>query len=185
MALLSLMGLYRYDPTFLARIQLPEGVDREIFEQNLLAEAAELEVLYSDPQTLGDVLAVWSARRLPVWEKLLATTKLEYNPIENYDRNEESTDNTEQRSLTNGSTTTVDSTRGFNDTKSTEAGRTVSETGGGVNTNTDVTRNSRVHGNIGVTTTQQMIEEERRVSSFDIYEVIINELIQRFCLLIY
>lgn len=185
MALLSLMGLYRYDPTFLARIQLPDGVDREIFEQNLLAEAAELEVLYSNPQTLGDVLAVWSARRLPIWEKLLATTKYQYNPIENYDRNEEWTDNTEQRSLTNGSTTTVDSTRGFNDKKSTEAGRTVSETGGGVNTNTDVTHKSRVHGNIGVTTSQQMIEEERRVASFDIYELIINELIQRFCLLIY
>lgn len=185
MALLSLMGLYQYNPAFLARIQLPEGVDREVFEQNLLAEAAELEVLYSDPSTLGDVLAVWSARRLPIWEKLLATTKLEYNPIENYDRTEDSSDNTEQRSLTNGSTTTVDSTRGFNNSKSTEAGRTVSETGGGVNTNTDVRHKSRVHGNIGVTTSQQMIEEERRISSFDIYEVIINELIQRFCLLIY
>ena len=185
MALLSLMGLYRYDPTFLARIQLPEGVDREIFEKNLLAEAAELEVLYSDPSTLGDVLAVWSARRLPVWEKLLATTNLEYNPIENYDRVEEAIDNTKQHSITKGGTRTVDSTRGFNDKKSTEAGRTVSKTSGDVDTNTDVKRNSRVHGNIGVTTTQQMIEEERRVASFDIYEVIINELIQRFCLLIY
>ena len=122
MALLSLMGLYRYDPTFLARIQLPEGVDREIFEQNLLAEAAELEVIYSNPQTLGDVLAVWSARRLPVWEKLLATTKFEYDPIENYDRVEETTDNTDQHSITKGGTRTVDSTRGFNDKKAPRRG---------------------------------------------------------------
>lgn len=40
-------------------------------------------------------------------------------------------------------------------------------------------------GNIGVTTTQQMIEAERELVRFNIYDVIIESFKQRFCLLIY
>lgn len=40
-------------------------------------------------------------------------------------------------------------------------------------------------GNIGVTTTQQMIEAERQLVKFNIYDVIIDSFKQRFCLLLY
>ena len=40
-------------------------------------------------------------------------------------------------------------------------------------------------GNIGVTTTQQMIEEERRVVKFNMMDYIIESFIKRFCLLVY
>lgn len=40
-------------------------------------------------------------------------------------------------------------------------------------------------GNIGVTMTQQMIEAERNLVKFNIYDVIIESFKQRFCLLIY
>lgn len=40
-------------------------------------------------------------------------------------------------------------------------------------------------GNIGVTTTQEMIEEERKVAVFNIIDFIINDFIKRFCLLVY
>lgn len=41
------------------------------------------------------------------------------------------------------------------------------------------------HGNIGVTTTQQMIREEREVVKFNIMDYIIEEFTHRFCILIY
>lgn len=41
------------------------------------------------------------------------------------------------------------------------------------------------HGNIGVTTTQQMIQAERELVRFNIYDVIIESFKQRFCILIY
>ena len=50
---------------------------------------------------------------------------------------------------------------------------------------TDVKRSARMWGNVGVTTTQQMIEEERRVSEFNISDYIIESFKLRFCLLIY
>lgn len=40
-------------------------------------------------------------------------------------------------------------------------------------------------GNIGVTTTQQMIKEQREIVLFDIYQVITDEFKKQFCLMIY
>lgn len=43
----------------------------------------------------------------------------------------------------------------------------------------------RETGNIGVTTTQQMIKEEREVDKFNIYDYIVESFKRRFCLLVY
>lgn len=47
------------------------------------------------------------------------------------------------------------------------------------------TDNLYAYGNIGVTTTQQMIEAQREVVKFDIYEYIAVEFKREFCLLVY
>ena len=40
-------------------------------------------------------------------------------------------------------------------------------------------------GNQGITSTQQLIKEEREVSQFSLYDIIISEFKTRFCLLVY
>lgn len=47
------------------------------------------------------------------------------------------------------------------------------------------TRTQRRTGNIGVTTTQQMLEQERAIAEFNIVNYIAQSFKQRFCLLIY
>lgn len=47
------------------------------------------------------------------------------------------------------------------------------------------TRNGRAHGNIGVTTTQQMIQSERDLVVFNLYDVIAESFIENFCLMVY
>lgn len=47
------------------------------------------------------------------------------------------------------------------------------------------TRNGRAHGNIGVTTSQQMIQSERDLVVFNLYDVIAESFIENFCLMIY
>ena len=49
----------------------------------------------------------------------------------------------------------------------------------------DRTYERRETGNIGVTTTQQMIQEEREVDQFNIYDYIVQSFKRRFCLLVY
>lgn len=56
-----------------------------------------------------------------------------------------------------------------------------------VNRNSDGTETETLTrlGNIGVTTSQQMIESEREIANFDFYEVVVGDFKEKFCLEVY
>ena len=91
-ATVSLLGLKRLNEGILGELVVPAGVDIELVKDNLLAETAELEVIYPDAYFMQAMIGRWSAKELPVWDRLYKTTLLEYNPIENYDRKEKWTE---------------------------------------------------------------------------------------------
>lgn len=185
-ATMSLLGLYNWDSTILDGLIVPAGVDKQTVINNLLRECAELEILYPQPESMKFFVSEWAKERLPVWTRLEATLHYEYDPISNYDRKEEWTD--ESSGSTSGTTSgqIERRTAGYNSADSNvpessdTTGENVSSSASGKNK-----RTGRAYGNIGVTTTQQMIEEERRVSEFDIDHIIINEFKKAFCLMIY
>lgn len=162
---LSLLGLYQYNERLFDGLRLPEGVNKDTFIDNLLADTAEFEILYPDPEFMANMISVWSAKEVPVWEKLEETMHYDYDPISNYDRHEESTNTGES----------LGKVAGYN------ASDLVNSSGA----STDVKRTARMWGNVGVTTTQQMIEEQRSVVKFNIMDYIIESFIKRFCLMIY
>lgn len=162
---LSLLGLYQYNEQLFDGLRLPSGVNKDTFIDNLLAETAEFEVIYPDAEFMANMIAVWSEKELPVWEKLNETLHYDYDPISNYDRHEESTNTGES----------LGKVAGYN------ASDLVNSSGA----STDVKRTARMWGNIGVTTSQQMIKEQREVVEFNITDYIIESFIKRFCLLIY
>ena len=164
-ATMSLLTLYQYNGHLFDWFRLPKGVNKETLVNNLLAETAEFEILYPDPEFLANMISVWSEKELPVWEKLEETLHYEYDPISNYDRHEESTNTGES----------LGKVAGYNATD------LVNSSGA----STDVKRTARMWGNIGVTTTQQMIDEQRKIVKFNMMDYIIERFIQRFCLLIY
>ena len=47
-ATISLLGLSRINPDILSDLVLPDGLDADLVKDNLLAETAELEVIYPD-----------------------------------------------------------------------------------------------------------------------------------------
>lgn len=86
--------------------------------------------------------------------------------------------------------TTASGTTESNTTRSDTDNTTRTETGsseksGDETGNTKEILETERHGNIGVTTTQQMIREEREVAEFDVIQYIINDFKSRFCLLVY
>lgn len=95
---------------------------------------------------------------------------------------------TETRGTTNTKTIGTDTTQ-----TGTDAGTVnTSITDGGTidNDGTDkgtveLRKVGNAKGNIGVTTTQQMIGQERGVVEFNIYDYILNSFKQRFCILVY
>lgn len=223
-AIMSLLGMYNYQHDILDDFVIPDGLNREMLIGNLLAETAELELLYSDADFMKLMVGMWSKKELPIWEKLKATTEYDYNPIWNtdaeyttidktttvrneiVDSNSKTSTNTEYYTDTNNSQDRTDTLEvsAFNDgledaqkniidgegTESTSAdssGNTNSDLNSNTDENTQVTyehRNER-HGNIGVTTTQSMIKEERDVVKFNIIDFIIDSFKNRFCILVY
>lgn len=113
------------------------------------------------------------------------------------------TSTSENQSNTSGSGTaaTVEQNKAYNDVtfsdsrKSTVTSNDTNTTTGNDSStvngtveetlNENVTREGRAVGNIGVTTTQQMLESEREVAKFNIYEHIAAEFCYRFLLGVY
>ena len=172
-ATLSLLGLYSFRSDILDDFKLPEGIDRDDFIEMLLFDTAELELLTPDPDIIKQLLGRWSNVRVNAWSKMLDTETVEYNPIHNYDRQEDWVDDG------TGSSITDLSVAGFNDADMADRERT------GTGTTTQSRHTARISGNIGVTTTQQMLESERESRKYSTVFEIIGEFKERFCLLVY
>lgn len=221
-ALISITGIYNYDSTIFENLVIPDKMDKSLLINNLLMELGELSVVYPDANYLKFAIGAWSHRNIINWTKLLETTMFNYNPIENYDRNEIITDLSEHtidrtekeerdlnikstQSTTSQNESESDNTESqtafndydFNDTRKNvvngsenttlETENSADDTGTVDNTgheegNNKNERTAHIHGNIGVTTTQQMIEEERKVLQFNMYDYIINQFREQFCI---
>ncbi len=193
-----LATMYNFDKSIFDGINLPDNLSTADFINTLLAQYGEMSVLYSYPPLLKSLIATWSNTSQYTWAHLAETLKAEYNPIENYDRTETSTDTftgTTKTNATNNATsngTGKTQVYGYNNL-TTPADDSASETTGASNstsdsagTNTSITaHDSRVHGNIGVTTTQQMLQSERDVAMFNVYDVICKDFQKRFLIWIY
>ena len=173
-ATLSIKGLYDFDNTLFSEMSLPSGVALDDIISNLTVELAELEVIYPSVVTMKRAIGDWSKSRVKSWNKIVAALDADYNPIENYDR---------QESWTDGATSSggyVNKVAGFN------AAEMANQSSSDQETSSNSQHSGRVHGNIGVTMAQDMINAEidMRVK-FDIIHIIINEFKQRFCLMVY
>ena len=187
-ATLSILGLWQWDNTILDSMVLPAGINRDILVPDLLAECAEFEIIYPEPDTFKTVLLSWSNHRAPIWERLVNVSKLEYNPIENYDRIEEWTDTGTGTQNDNGNQKGYQG--GYNPNSPGTAPEMVQqeqiETTNGNTSSGQSTHKGRVHGNIGVTTTQRMMEQEMNISDkLDVYQYIIQDFKRRFCIPLY
>ena len=171
--LLSIMGLYEYDNTLFQGLQVPEGISKEHVINEILLQCAELEVLYPELSIMKLAITTWSVANQYTWQKLYDTMVVEYNPIWNVDAT------VEIDRETSGSGNATDAVKGFNSNTWAESDKTDTSS----SAEEDVTE--RRTGNIGVTTTQQMLEQERKIAEFNMISYIAQSFKQRFCLLIY
>ena len=264
-ATLSIRGLYTINNSLFSGMFMPDGMnadDRQIIVNNILNEYAELEILYPDPIFMQDAVTKWSRKELPTWQRIYNASIAEYDPIENYNRTESSseagsnsktgqstgsethsgTDTTShtgtdssESSNTHTHTGTVTDANTGNDvltmnragfdsnslvttgTDTTQHGHTITRThnetegdnaiaslthGESVNTvyghgiaqtennsesgTSSISRSSHISGNIGVTTSQQMLEQELLVApKLNVYNYIMESFKNRFCLEVY
>jgi hypothetical protein len=282
---MTIQGLEAYlnnqNDTLFRYLDLPAGIDKDTVIARTMAKAGEMPLLYTEPNYFKNQIRYWSKSYYRTFEKWINAVNAEYDPIYNYDRFEEWTDdhsdertkNTSDLTKTNSTASgagTSKSTREHEEsgedllTRNTSDNRTVnladnrtadltdeteraafnsgsyenyeqqshtgtdnmSHTGtdntahGGTEKNenesggsetiesedsnvttangssdrtikdTDKgsgkdTHKGHLYGNIGVTTTMQMLKEEYDIALFSVYEHIADLFIKEFCLMIY
>lgn len=206
MAKLTLIGMYNFDDTLFEYLTVPDGIDKEILVNNILMQSGEFEVLYPNLDFLKMSIGAWSKKWQPTFERWQKALAIEYDPLENYDRKEEWTDShnmtgsdsgnsSGQTSGTTGSLTTnrvsaYDSGDALTTKDAVAANGSDSTNNSGNFSNsrsqTDGGNHSgRIHGNIGVTTSQQMLESELKLGYWNIYEKITDIFLTEFVLPIY
>lgn len=197
MTFLNLINLYQFDNTVFDTFLVPDGIDRDRAISEIMIMSGLCTPIYLEPDLFKQMVGHWCKTRMNIFTKLYSTTQLEYNPIENYDRSEETTRNleTEENSTVTGGTTinsnserkvsAYNTEEYVNDSKTDENSITNNTDNRNTTGNTGEKYNSRVHGNIGVTTTQQMIQSEREIVKFNIYEYIAKEFDKTFMIGVY
>lgn len=216
-AKLTLIGMYNWDNTLFDGITLPTSLTRQTLIKNILLRGGEFETIYADPDFMKQAIGAWSDKWQATFTRWTNALAIEYDPLENYDRMEDWTDNrdragerqemtTEDRTEhtaedTAGETNAITDTSNETNVSAYDAGNTYSpkdqEIGHGDDQSTtastrnaDVTENTgsntqttdadteeavhtgRIHGNIGVTTSQQMLLAELDLGYWNIYEKI-------------
>lgn len=121
-------------------------------------------------QAMGDFLSGKEYELNGLYE----STQFEYDPIANYDMTETSRD--EDRATTGGEST--ESSTSFDSTTQKDIGKTISS---GTANNTNIHSLQR-SGNIGVTSSQQLIEAQRGVLTFDFIQYVADLINENFCL---
>ena len=222
-------------------LTLPDGISKDDLVDNIILQGGEFEVLYSDPVFMREAVGSWGRKCYNTFLRWITAQSIQYNPLENYDRNELLTDqyykaasssarrdsgntrtfdNQDKRTIDTEDERTLDTTRTSEDevsafdsstyqpsaknttdddgtdtlthsgTDTVDYSGTIKDeygegTSGNENENSTNTHSGRIHGNVGVTTSQQMLTAEYEVARFNIIDQITDMFILEFCIPIY
>lgn len=236
-AKLTLIGLTDYESQYRRdlwdQVTLPEGIEKNLLVNNILMNGGEFEVLYPDPETARTFIGFWFRRNYRTFDKWINALNIEYEPLYNYDRYEEWTDeesgdttikygkkdtkalgttNTQTNNLTekvefdgeienersamdSSSYQPHDKSTTDNDQETKNTGTitnvlsgsdTSTLSGSDVNErNLESSHEGHLYGNIGVTTSQQMLQSELDIAAWNIYEHITDLFIRDFTIPVY
>lgn len=92
MAKLSLIGLYNYDSTLFDDLTFPEGIEKDIAVNEILMKSGEFELVYPSLNFMKSQITMWGRKHYRTFQKWLDALSIEYDPLYNYDRHEEYSD---------------------------------------------------------------------------------------------
>ena len=211
----TLNDLYTEDNTLFSGMLFPEGITAENVRDTLLLKFGTLETIFATAAAAKSAFTVWSSTKLPDWSLMWAALQEVYNPLENYSMVEEMSDDETVREYGKSTTRTdnlshtkTGTESGTNDTgiygfnsaqdspdstgeNQTTYNTTDADTGTQVQADSGSDTETRNYtmtrsGNIGVTTSQQMLESEMELrSKWNMYEVIAAAFSREFCVMVW
>lgn len=196
MAVLNFFDVLAIRPNFFDDAEIDIRLDKDEIKMAILERCGTLLPVYTNTEMFKSFSDSFFKQRKNIISKLIDTTVLEYNPIANYDSTEEvtrkydekTTNQNQTKGNTSRNTTQENNVSAYDSDVYQPKEKLVGTTNDNDSTNgsgsgtSDITENltTRKRGNIGVTTTQQMIEAERKVVLFNVYNWIAIEFEQKF-----
>lgn len=184
---ISLMQMYKYGLAFdidifeSLSLSFSEGLKEKVVNR-LCLQTIDYSVIVADLNWLKFTIQSITDAYEYSFERWFNALNMKYNPIENYDRFEEFDTNSSANSQVGTSSHTegtdlnsvnaydkielVPESSVYNNSNSNIS----SESGGSSSEN----RKGRIHGNIGVTTSQQMLEQEFKIGYYNIVDMIVD-----------
>ena len=202
-AIATLMGLAMaynnmHDTSIFDGIVITEGMDSQILEDEIFHRCGEFSVSHTDYEYMHHEILHFFQVHLDTFTRMWNVLHIEYNPLENYDRNEywldkgKNEDHSGTESTNKPGTISTTKRAAFNSSsfenyeQNSQSGTDVNESkfnGHGYDENE---HRGRIHGNIGVTTSQQMLASEwNDVAPLNVYRTIADYFADTFCIQCY
>lgn len=188
-ATVTLIGLYDFDNSIFENATFPAGIDKQTVINTILVNYGELEPLYNSPVFLKFAITNWANKWQWTFNKWNTAINIKYDPLFNYDRYEEFTEEKDgsgsvktggtNTSTDTGDTTTEQNVSAYNaSTYQPKEQQIVTD-----NTTNTITidnasessekekikHNAHLFGNIGVMSSQSMLSSELEVAKFNLY----------------
>lgn len=176
-----------YLTSVISGCDIDSRIDRQTLIDTIWIWCGNMEPIANDIDRFRRLTVNWFERKKYWIKNLLDTLEYDYNPIHNYDRTEVGKRHRAGLDIQDGSSKTKGTASGTNsvspwdntspatyipcdsNSSTTSGDSTVTNS---LDTTADENFDTHISGNIGVTTTQQMIEAQRNVINIDVYELI-------------
>ena len=169
-ASLTIFGLYEYNPDVFSYLEVPMQLAKEDVIMEILAECSDFALVYPDYDIMKMLVGVWSRNEHLIWQRLAESEEIEYNPIENYDRYEESNRSVvnNSRGSANGRSTAVQADEQKSETNSTGVNNTQntnSQVNGQTSYDSDLFKDTSRSNVNGVSSSQSMTGDSSKGST--------------------
>lgn len=192
-AKITLIGLNNYcvarGYSLFDQVLIPSGIDRDMLIHAILLRAGDFEVLYPNPDFMQDVINSLFKRWYKTFAKWEKALNIEYDPLSNYDRKEEWTDSSKADTSTDSSSNSDDTLKvsSYDSDMMHDKDRSIGKNDSNITSrsNANNKRTGRAYGNIGVTTSQQMLDAELTIARFNLYNQIADIIVRDICIMVY
>ena len=176
---ISVLGMYNFNNGLFDKFEVPEQIEKQDVIDNIILECAELPLVYTNYDILQGAIGLLSKRRLHAWERMATALFEDYNPLHNFDRYEDSKD--DENTASSGTASSVNAVNGYNGDAEHDKQNTI----GNSETKRGNKHTAHLYGNIGVTTSAQMLEGELEIRKQDLISIIVREFKENFCIMVY
>lgn len=192
-AKITLIGLNNYcvarGYSLFDQVLIPSGIDRDMLIHAILLRSGDFEVLYPNPDFMQDVINSLFKRWYKTFAKWEKALNIEYDPLSNYDRKEEWSDSSMADTSTNSKSNSDDTVKvsSYDSDMMHDKDRSIGKNDSNITSrsNANNKRTGRAYGNIGVTTSQQMLDSELTIARFNLYNQIADIIVRDICIMVY